>query len=77
VTAGELETITLDELATLAKQHRGTLYRAIRENRLKVVHPGNSRSTRVLLSEARRYIAGDSSATPATDGSTAAQEPTA
>jgi hypothetical protein len=67
VTAAELETITLDELAALAKQARGTLYRAIRENRLKVVHPGNSRSTRVLLSEARRYIAGDSSATPTSD----------
>jgi excisionase family DNA binding protein len=59
VSSPELETITVDQLAALAKQHPSTIRRAIKDKRLAAVHPGNSRSTRILLSEARRYITGN------------------
>ena len=51
-----LELLTIAQVAQLAKRHRSTLYRDIRDGHLKIVRLGTS--IRVPRGEAERYLTG-------------------
>ena len=58
MTPADLELLTIQQLAGLAKQHRATLYRRIAEGKLHVIHLG-PHTPRVTLEEAERYLHGE------------------